>query len=179
VSVFAVNRAIVADDYEQVLAALGIPRAYGLTMGTNRANGSRHGLPNFGLSLDKVKCDNSRYFEESIAGLLFPVITNVGHELDIKGLYDNAVPELEFFRHMRNGVAHGNEWNLTGHSPKWPARFNGFDLGPGWEADEANARAMQQHLNGTTVIGGFGYMRVGDALDALAWVKGYLRHLSP
>ena len=36
-------------------------------------------------------------------------------------------PDLHFLRHLRNGVAHGNRFDIRGTEPKQPAHFTGPD----------------------------------------------------
>jgi hypothetical protein len=71
-------------------------------------------------------------------------------------------PEFEFFRHLRNGCAHGNKFNFRNHKdkktnkviydePSRPAKWNGLEI--------------NQTLHGSKVI--FDFIAGGDVLKLL------------
>jgi hypothetical protein len=51
-------------------------------------------------------------------------ILELGDELDNVGYGDHG-PDLELLRHLRNGIAHGNRFNLLHGEPRRPAHFTG------------------------------------------------------
>ena len=87
-------------------------------------------------------------------------ISWIGHELSLRSYFDKS-PELEFFRHLRNGISHGNRFHFKSGEPKRPARFRAFNMTPA--------------LHGQAVL--FEYMSTGDVFDLLDHVKAHLRKL--
>jgi hypothetical protein len=85
----------------------------------------------------------------------------VGHELS-KNHYFDKTPELEFFRHLRNGISHGNTFNLLNGEPRHPAKFNTFEI--------------TQVLHGQPVL--FEFISTGDLFDLFDNIKSHLRTLS-
>lgn len=94
-------------------------------------------------------------------GMIFYLIfSTVGDRLQRAAYFDKA-PLLEFFRHIRNGVSHGNQLHFVGPEPRRPASFRGFTLS---RAD-----------HGKTLF--FEYMLTGDAMDLLDDTEAHLRSL--
>ena len=88
------------------------------------------------------------------------ILSWVGHELSENRYFDKT-PELEFFRHLRNGVSHGNRFNLRRDEPKRPARFRGFEITPA--------------LHEQPVL--FEFISTGDLFDLFDHIKTHLRTL--
>ncbi len=88
------------------------------------------------------------------------MISWIGHELKESNYFDKA-PLLEFFRHVRNGISHGNAFNLSNQEPRRLAEFRKFRI--------------TRLLNGQCVL--FEYMKPGDVMYLLDDVKAYLRTL--
>jgi len=90
--------------------------------------------------------------------------------LAAEGYYDRA-PVLEMVRHLRNGVAHGNRFNLRNPSELqvWPAHMR--------DAACRSSESFQitPELDGSTVF--FDFMGPGDVLDLLISVSTYLGEL--
>lgn len=91
---------------------------------------------------------------------LFVIFSFVGDRLAQEKYFDKT-PELEFFRHLRNALSHGNKFHFIGKEPARPASFRAFSL---VRADE-----------GSTLF--FEYMSTGDAMDLLDHVEAHLRSL--
>ncbi len=92
--------------------------------------------------------------------IFFLIFSAVGDRLQRTQYFDKA-PVLEFFRHIRNGVSHGNRLHFLGPEPRRPASFRGFTLSA---AD-----------HGKTLF--FEYMLTGDAMDLLDDTEAHLRSL--
>lgn len=92
--------------------------------------------------------------------VFFLIFSVVGDRLSSQRYFDQA-PLLEFFRHVRNAVSHGNAFNFVGKEPVRPAMFRSFDLS---KAD-----------HGKTLF--FEYMLPGDAMDLLDDTEKHLRAL--
>ncbi|MDI1253846.1 hypothetical protein [Thermomonas sp.] len=91
-------------------------------------------------------------------GLLIQTIfMNVGDELSRNGYFDHS-PQLEFFRHVRNAMGHGNSFHFLGNEPTRPAILNG--------------RELTASLHGQKVL--FDYLGPGDVLDLLDQVEHHL-----
>jgi hypothetical protein len=96
----------------------------------------------------------------------------LGDALAAHGYFDHG-PELELVRHLRNGVAHGNRFNITktgrDRLAKWPAhnrlaqvRSSIFEVTPA--------------LNGQEVL--WSYIERGDVLNLFQTVSFYLSGLA-
>ena len=83
-----------------------------------------------------------------------------GDELSKNGYFDKA-PVLELFRHLRNGISHGNKFHLVNGEPRRPAKFKGFEITPA--------------VHGQGVL--FEFMSTGDLFDLFDEVKSHLRSL--
>lgn len=87
----------------------------------------------------------------------FSLASGIGlvHDLLVrKGLLD-ATPELQFLRHLRNAVSHGNRFHLSTGEPKRLAKFKEFEITP--------------ELNGMENVL-FEYIYPGDVIDLLDFV---------
>ena len=91
---------------------------------------------------------------------LMTILSWVGDELSSNQYFDKT-PELELFRHLRNGISHGNTFNLQHGEPRRPAAFKGFQITPA--------------LHGQNVL--FQFMSTGDLFDLFDHVKAHLRSL--
>ena len=103
---------------------------------------------------------NPQFNLEYMGLLIQTVFINVGDELSRNGYFDHS-PELEFFRHVRNALGHGNSFHFLGSEPVRSAILNG--------------RALTASLHGQWVF--FNYMGPGDALDLLDQVETHLGSL--
>jgi hypothetical protein len=87
--------------------------------------------------------------------------------------YFDRAPVLEMVRHLRNGIAHGNEFTLR--NPKelalWPAHTREASC------QAANPFEITAELDGHAVL--FDFMAPGDVLDLLISVGTYLTSLEP
>lgn len=84
--------------------------------------------------------------------------------------YLDRAPDLEFVRHLRNGVAHGNRFHLRGTEPKRPAHFSGPDRrgrpdGSTTERGRQTYFEIVPELNGKAVL--FEFLGPGDLADLL------------
>ena len=70
--------------------------------------------------------------------------------------YFDKMPELEFFRHLRNGISHSNKFNLVQYGePKRPAKFKNFEITPA--------------LENQPVL--FEFISTGDLFDLFDYIK--------
>ena len=100
-------------------------------------------------------------------------LLTLGDELAKESYFDRK-PDLEFIRHLRNGVGHGNRFNLQGAEPRRPAHFTGPDRR--FMPDGTTTPPGQQHtftitpaLNQQEVL--FGFIGPGDVCDLLQFVS--------
>jgi hypothetical protein len=97
----------------------------------------------------------------------------LGDELTNAGGFDKG-PDLQFIRHLRNGVAHGNRFNLRPGQPSLPAHFTGPDqrLLPDGKTTtppgEAQTFEITPALHGQTVL--FDFLGPADVCDLLMFV---------
>jgi hypothetical protein len=95
-------------------------------------------------------------------------LVTLGDALMAHGHFDHA-PELELVRHLRNGIAHGNRFNIlkpgSAQLTKWPAHNR-----------LANVKSSQFEvtpaLNGQEVL--WAFMERGDVLNLIQTVSAYL-----
>jgi|GEM_PF-7049103 len=73
-------------------------------------------------------------------------------------------PEIEFMRHIRNGIAHGNKFNYK-NAPPFTASFNKLVL--------SNLQVGIRVIP----IGGEGYMEFGDILELYDTIISQIEHL--
>jgi hypothetical protein len=129
------------------------------SVGFARQDGTMHQVKNYGPLVDQLR-SNSSFNIEYMGLLVQTVFLNVGDELARHSYFDRT-PELEYFRHIRNALGHGNKFHFTGKEPVRPASFRG--------------RMLSSALNGQSVV--FEYMGPGDAMDLLDHIERHLRQL--
>jgi len=88
-------------------------------------------------------------------------LVRLGDALSRHDYFDHA-PILEFVRHLRNGVSHGNRFLIRPGEPRRPAHFRDLAITPA--------------LNGSPVL--FDFLETGDCIDVLDAVEAHLRALS-
>lgn len=97
----------------------------------------------------------------------------LGDELTRASYFDRR-PDLEFIRHLRNGVAHGNKFHFCNGEPRRPAHFTGPDqrLMPNGTITPPGQRRTFEitfALQGKTVL--FDFLGPGDICDLLLFVS--------
>jgi hypothetical protein len=98
-------------------------------------------------------------FERAI---MMGMISLAAAVLDDYKYFDRA-PVLEFVRHLRSGISHGNKFHFENNMPnlKYPARFGSFTV--------TKALARRRVL--------FDFMMPGDVFDLFDEVENHLRQL--
>ena len=81
-----------------------------------------------------------------------------------KNSYFSKSPELEFFRHLRNGVAHNNKFTFSAKEPIRQASFRGFSIDKTLEGRDVLYR-----------VGGDSFVDEGDILDLFDEIETQLR----
>ncbi|AHK36010.1 hypothetical protein Pd630_LPD16051 (plasmid) [Rhodococcus opacus PD630] len=147
----------VSPDVDRLLAEVGVSLDDPIAV-------RRHGGPDYVLpirpTIEESQTDNDRKLDV-IDAWLDLAIFRVADELEQHNYFDKA-PILAFLRHVRNGLAHGNR----------------FDLRPGnWMQVEAKYGKLQitEKLNGERVLGSGGFLKRGDALALLDDIAAHLR----
>lgn len=100
-----------------------------------------------------------------IAGSLLAV----GDALSRHNYFDRA-PELELVRHLRNGIAHGNRFEIR--DPHKLSKFPAHNRLAWVRSDKKTLFEITPALDGQPVL--FDYLGAGDALDILMSVGIYL-----
>lgn len=145
------------DDILKLLEAKGYDR--GSTIRLGRRNNSYYEGIDFWQSIHAVR-GKSGFNLDFLGGLMMTILSWVGDEL-AKNQYFDKTPELEFFRHLRNGISHGNFFNLLNGEPRRPAAFKLFEI---------NAKHHGQNVL-------FEFISTGDLFDLFDHVKSHLRTL--
>lgn len=96
----------------------------------------------------------------------------LGDELVQHDYFDHA-PILELVYHLRNGVAHGNRFNLTGSGTKRLSKYPAHNGGAAVRSPEGTLFKITAALNGQPVL--FDFIGAADIIDLLQSVE---RHLS-
>lgn len=98
-------------------------------------------------------------------------LLGVGDALGQYDYFDHA-PELELLYHLRNGVAHGNKFNLSKGGAKRLNKYPAHNKLAWIKSDTKAVFEIEPSLHGKEVL--FDYMGPGDVLDVLQSVGLYL-----
>ena len=100
-------------------------------------------------------------------------LLTLGDELTQVGYFDQA-PDLEFIRHLRNGIGHGNRFHFLNGEPRRPAHFTGAAGSDGVTAAAHPATTFEitAALEGRTVL--FDFLGPGDVCDLLMVIANRL-----
>jgi hypothetical protein len=96
-----------------------------------------------------------------MGGLIATAVLWIEDELKANVYFDKT-PELEFFRHTRNGLSHGNRFHFMSGQPSRPATFGQFTL--------------DASLQGHNIL--FEYLSSGDVFDLFDAVYDHRQALS-
>jgi hypothetical protein len=119
------------------------------------------GLPQLWPALNTIRA-NSQFNLDFLASILTTQVSWIGDALSRNQYFHDHSPVLEFFRHLRNALSHGNQWHFTGQEPRHPARLGRFEL--------------SRELHGTRVL--FEYLSTGDVLDLFDETAAHLLTLA-
>jgi hypothetical protein len=129
----------------------------------------------FSLSHALRKISTSQTYREVHDRLwLGGALLTLGDELARVRYFDKG-PDLEFIRHLRNGIAHGNRFHFERGAPQRPAHFTGSAqrlLADGHTTTprgQAHTFVISSALNGRGVL--FDFLGPGDVCDLLAFVS--------
>jgi hypothetical protein len=109
--------------------------------------------------------------------LISGALLQLGDALSAQQYVDHG-PDLEFVRHLRNGVAHGNRFTFRHDEPRRPASFRG----PGapttryGKVGEASFFEITPDLEGSPVL--FDYIGAGDVIDLFDFIAWRLVNLA-
>ena len=105
-------------------------------------------------------------------------ILALGDALAAESYFDKC-PDLELLRHLRNGVAHGNRFNLRNGEPRRPAHFTGPDqrLLDGATTPKGHGRFFEitPACQGSVVL--FDFMGPGDIVNLVMFVAWRLTRI--
>jgi hypothetical protein len=106
--------------------------------------------------------------DEFDRAMLGGALITLGDALNAHRYFDHA-PELQLVRHLRNGVAHGNRFNIDKRGreqlAKWPAHNR-------LAAAKSSEFEVTPALNGQEVL--WSFMAAGDVLNLIQSVSTYL-----
>jgi hypothetical protein len=99
-------------------------------------------------------------------------VLTLGDALAAEHYFDRG-PDLELLRHLRNGIAHGNRFNLRKGEPRRPAHFTGPDQrfldGGTTPTGQSRFFEITPACQGKAVL--FEFMGPGDIVDLLIFVS--------
>jgi hypothetical protein len=147
---------------EIITGILGIDRGSTVRLGM-RDDPANPGEPVYYEGLDVWESiDNvvgSADFNLYFLGVWFMVVLSAVGQIASDNGYWDRMPELELLRHLRNGVSHGNHFNLHQGQPSRPAHFG--------------SHRLTQQNDGDTVL--FEFMSAGDLFAFLDHIEAHLR----
>jgi hypothetical protein len=123
-----------------------------------RSDGSSYGPLPVAPALDAA---TSGFNLDYLGGWLTLAVSWVGDALASHSYFTRS-PELEFFRHLRNAVSHGNRWHFRPGEPRRPARHATF--------------VLDASMHGSNAL--FEYLAPGDVFDLLDEISAQLRDLA-
>lgn len=100
---------------------------------------------------------NSSFNLEYLGIVIQALLMNIGDEL-ARNRYFTKSPELEFFRHLRNALGHGNRFHFKADEPVRQACLRGRNLSASMHGERAF----------------FQYMQPGDVFDLLDDIESQL-----
>ena len=95
-------------------------------------------------------------------------LLTLGDELARQDYFDKK-PDLEFIRHLRNGIGHGNCFNLRPGEPRRPAFYTGPDDRTSAPPTSPYSFEITPTLNGRQVL--FDFIGPGDVCQLLQFVS--------
>lgn len=107
-----------------------------------------------------VARDNRGFNLDFLGGLITTAVSWIGDELSANECFDKS-PELELFRHIRNGLSHGNRFHFRSGEPRRPAKLRGY--------------VLDASLHGQNIL--FEYLSTGDVFDLLDHVRDHLQSM--
>jgi len=141
----------------QLLEAKGFDKGSKIRLGKH--DGSYYRNINFWDSINFVR-NNNKFNLDFMGMQLSTILLSVGHELK-KHHYFDKTPELEFFRHLRNGISHGNKFDFKHGEPRRPAKFKNFEIA--------------SSLQGEDVL--FKFIKPGDLFELFDHIKKHLESI--
>ncbi|WP_122288814.1 hypothetical protein [Serratia plymuthica] len=110
----------------------------------------------------KTHSDNLLKRFDALEAFDYGIIVAIGQIFAEAGLY-NISKEFQFFRHIRNGVAHGNTFTFNKKEPSQLAEFNGL--------------VISKQLEGLKVLNAYGeaFINSGDLWELLDELEKQLR----
>jgi len=142
----------------------------GVVRGKDGHEGSFH----FEHYLNAVRTDpfvQDQFSRVYIAGALI----TLGDALS-RHRYFNHQPELELLYYVRNGVAHGNRFNIDAQGERRLLRYPAHNAVAIARVPTSPPFEIAKGLHGSTVL--FEFMEAGDAVNLLSSVGSYCRELA-
>ena len=140
-----------------------------------RKDGTVHIATQIGYA--KMAISSGPYKEVHDRLWLAGAVLTLGDVLDAENYFDRG-PDLEFLRHLRNGIAHGNRFHLVNGAPRRPARFTGSeskiapDLSTNTGPGTGTTFEVTSALDGSSVL--FDFMGPGDVCDLFSFIGSRL-----
>lgn len=160
----------VASDPRAIALAPTINPGFVVPIGTvARKDGTEHAY-NFAHFLSQAS-EQPGLVEEFTAVWLGGALLTLGDALSGHDYFDHA-PELELVYHLRNGIGHGNQFNLTFSGGKRLQVHPAHNRLAWIRSDKKTDFEIDASLNGTPVL--YDFMAAGDVLDLLSSVGLYL-----
>jgi len=141
--------------------------------GVVRGKDGHEGAFHFEFYLAAVR--NDPFVQDQFARVyLAGAIITLGDALS-RHRYFNHQPELELLYHVRNGVAHGNRFNIDARGEARLARFPAHNKVAIARVPHSPPFEITPALRGTPVL--FDFMESGDVVNLLNSVGSYCREL--
>lgn len=144
-------------DYGSLLQRLRLNT--GSTISFGRKGGAEYTALDLHASVARIR-GNPQFNLDYIGAFLMATVSLVADRLAINS-YFNKTPELEFLRHVRNAISHGNKFHFLRGEPRRPACFEAF--------------ALSTDLEGSVLF--WDFMMPGDVLALFDEIEKQLRAL--
>lgn len=142
-------------NFLSTLNSLGVDP--GSTIGFGRKDGSRHPPLSIDRSIQRIRF-NPQYNLDFVGAFLMSNLSIIADALAHNSYFTKS-PELEFVRHLRNAINHGNRFFFTPREPCRPAHFSTFTI--------------SKSLQGQNAF--WSFLMPGDVLDLLEEVESQMR----
>lgn len=120
-----------------------------------------YSIANYGPLVESLR-GNPQFNVNYMGLLLQSMVVQIGDMLSRNAYYEKT-PELEFYRHLRNALGHGNRFHFSSGEPRRPATFQG--------------REITAALQGTQAF--FNFMAPGDVFELWENLERFLRQSPP
>lgn len=118
-----------APNFDEILRVMNLKLVRGTLLDHRRKDGSNYDpATDFRDEVYRVRENRDLQIQMPVAAMM-SIVSLAGDAVQKAGLYKRFPScEMEFLRHVRNAVSHGNKFKFANHEPKTTASFKQFTL---------------------------------------------------